>query len=284
MQQWQRQLSAMLPGAAPSDAAVEEKPAAATTPTEPGGAPVVGGGTSVTEQPPAAPIKPVAQATPQFGQWCAKLTQAKVALKPGDKGDKVKALQELLTHAGFYRNPVSGAYNAHTSAAVVAFHKAHDQPRTAAWRKADWQTLCAYTAPTLPERKGSPDRLEIDLDRQVLYLIKQNRVQAVMPVSSGNGKPYQEEKGNWVKATTPLGDYSIGRFYNGWRTSYLGELYRPWYFHGGYAVHGSPSVPPTPASHGCVRVTMWDADYLADQLAIGMPVHIWKKDRLAQAQ
>jgi len=35
----------------------------------------------------------------------------------------------------------------------------------------------------------------------------------------------------------------------------LGVLYRPRFFVGGVAVHGAPSVPNYPASHGCVRVT-----------------------------
>ncbi len=285
MQEWRQRLEDVLPGstsaATQPDAVPQEtaRPAAAGTPTD-------GPASPATEPapPPVEPVKPVAQVSPVLGAWCGKFTKAGAALQPGNKGDKVKALQELLTQAGFYRNEVDGKFDAPTGAAVIAFHKAHDQPRTATWRKSDWPQVCAYTAPSLPPRQGKPDRVEVDLDRQLLYLVKHNKVQAILPVSSGNGKPYQEEKGNWVKATTPLGDYAIARFYNGWRTSYLGELYRPWYFYNGYAVHGSPSVPSTPASHGCVRVTMWDADYLAGHLAIGMPLYIWTKNQLAQAQ
>jgi lipoprotein-anchoring transpeptidase ErfK/SrfK len=51
----------------------------------------------------------------------------------------------------------------------------------------------------------------------------------------------------------------------------LGTLYRPLYFVGGWAVHGSPSVPGYPASHGCVRTADADQDFLfppdADRLA-----------------
>ena len=42
----------------------------------------------------------------------------------------------------------------------------------------------------------------------------------------------------------------VQRKINGVRVSRLGELYRPAYFVGGYAIHGSPSVPNFPASHG----------------------------------
>ena len=48
---------------------------------------------------------------------------------------------------------------------------------------------------------------------------------------------------------------------DGWRDAPLGMLWRPKYFNGGIAVHGAPSVPPYPASHGCVR--MRNADLVA---------------------
>ena len=257
-----------------SDTQAPTTPAETATPSGTATAPAAP--TPTVTQAPLPTNKPT-NATPTLTEQCAKLANVNFALKPGQKGDKVAALQQLLSSAGFYRNEVDGVYDAQTRSAVIAFHKALDQPRTSAWRSGDWQALCAYSAPPLPPRQGQPDRVEIDLNRQVLYLIKQDKVTAVMPISSGNGKPYQEESGNWVKAVTPAGDYSILRFYNGWRTSYLGELYRPWYFYNGYAVHGSPSVPPEPASHGCVRVPIWDADYLAHQLQVGMPLYIWKQ-------
>ncbi|MFO1433349.1 MAG: L,D-transpeptidase family protein [Candidatus Competibacteraceae bacterium] len=259
-----------------TDTQAPTTPAETVTPSEKATAPAA---PAVTQTPPATnkPSAPVAPTVPSLTEQCAKLANFNVALKPGQKGGKVATLQQLLSSAGFYRNEVDGVYDAQTRSAVIAFHKALDQPRTPVWRSGDWHALCAYSASSLPPRQGQPDRVEIDLNRQVLYLIKRDKVMAIMPISSGNGQRYQEESGNWVKAITPAGDYSILRFYNGWRTSYLGELYRPWYFYNGYAVHGSPSVPPQPASHGCVRVSIWDADYLAHQLQVGMPLYIWKQ-------
>jgi hypothetical protein len=49
---------------------------------------------------------------------------------------------------------------------------------------------------------------------------------------------------------------------NAWHKSPLGYLYRPQYFNGGIAVHGYTSVPSTPASHGCVRVSLPAMDNL----------------------
>jgi hypothetical protein len=57
--------------------------------------------------------------------------------------------------------------------------------------------------------------------------------------------------------------------------SYLGTMYKPFYFYGGYAIHGSPSVPGYPASHGCVRVTNDDMDFLRTELEIGMSIYLY---------
>jgi lipoprotein-anchoring transpeptidase ErfK/SrfK len=47
------------------------------------------------------------------------------------------------------------------------------------------------------------------------------------------------------------------------------------YFTGGYAVHGNPSVPPYPASHGCVRVPMWIADWMFETNDYGETVYVY---------
>jgi lipoprotein-anchoring transpeptidase ErfK/SrfK len=56
-------------------------------------------------------------------------------------------------------------------------------------------------------------------------------------------------------AVTPPGRYRFFRAVDGPDRSPLGVLWRPRYFNGGIAVHGYSSVPPYPASHGCVRVS-----------------------------
>ena len=44
------------------------------------------------------------------------------------------------------------------------------------------------------------------------------------------------------------------------------------YFIGGYAIHGYPSVPNYPASHGCLRVPMPDAVSIFDWIRYGTRV------------
>ena len=106
---------------------------------------------------------------------------------------------------------------------------------------------------------GGPTRVEIDLGRQVLFLYVNGALNKILPVSTGTGKRYCDE-GKCGIATTPKGSFRIERRISGWRKSDLGRLYNPLYFTGGIAIHGFPSVPPTPASHGCVRIPMGSAE------------------------
>lgn len=202
-------------------------------------------------------------------------TPMPVALDPGAEGPDVARLQEAMARAGFFRDEIDGVFGERTAAAVVAVHKALDLSRTASWTQGDWKALAAYGGPELPDRVDEPDRIEIDLTRQLLYRLADDVIVDVIPVSSGNGELYQNATGATVRARTPRGDFALYKHYEGWRISYLGGLYRPWYFTGGYAIHGSASVPPVPASHGCVRLPNWEADYLAGVLSIGLPVHVW---------
>ncbi len=196
-------------------------------------------------------------------------------LARGDSGQRVVQLQQLLAEKGFYRGALDGRYGAHTQQAVMAFHKVNRLPREWDWRASDWDRLAAYTGPdNLPRRPGEPDRFEVDITRQVAHLVKGGKLVATFPIASGNGELFQGRNG-LTRARTPRGNYRFQRSIDGMRISYLGQLWRPWYFVGGYAIHGSPSVPAGPASHGCVRLTMWDTNWVFGKIYVGMPIHVW---------
>jgi lipoprotein-anchoring transpeptidase ErfK/SrfK len=79
-------------------------------------------------------------------------------------------------------------------------------------------------------------------------------------------------------ADTPAGHWEIFRHVDGWDPGPLGRLYLPAYFHeDGIAVHGYPNVPPYPASHGCVRVSLTAIEWLwnNDRLPNGAPVWVY---------
>ena len=198
-----------------------------------------------------------------------------VAVPEGSSGPLVTLLQQLLTERGFYRGAVDGSYGAGTRQAVMAFHKDQGLTRSWDWQGSDWARLAAYTGPDITDRPDEPYRMEIDLTKQVAYLVEGGVGTGIVPVSSGNGALFEGKDGQMIRARTPRGDFTFDRHIAGLRVSYLGVLYKPWYFRGGYAIHGSPSVPGYPASHGCVRIPNWEADWMDDHLFIGMPVHVY---------
>jgi peptidoglycan hydrolase-like protein with peptidoglycan-binding domain len=192
-------------------------------------------------------------------------------LVPGMQGDAVRALQERLVALRYDPGKVDGRYGGGLTSAVMAFQKVRGLPRNG---RATPDVLVAIAAatdppPMLPD--GGATRVEVDLKRQVLFLWRDGALLRILPVSSGNGKKYCAE-GRCGVAVTPSGSYRVERRQQGKRKSYLGLLYDPVYFKGGYAIHGSPSVPASPASHGCVRIPLhvsrWFYDNVPDRTSV----------------
>lgn len=126
---------------------------------------------------------------------------------------------------------------------VYAFQKVQGLERTGAIDAAFWAKL---ESPRIPRARYTEpgDHLEVDKTHQVLYLVRDGRIALIVPVSTAGIAGYY----------TPEGRFAIYRKVSGYDPSPLGTLLDPMYFVGGYALHGNPSVPPYPASHGCVRV------------------------------
>ena len=134
--------------------------------------------------------------------------------------------------------------------------------------------------PNIPDRWDETERVEMDLSKQLLFLVKGGDVQAILPISSGGNYTYWSERNQKdVRAGTPRGDFTLNWYRKGWREdSTTGWwLYNYWAFTPFYGLHGYRSVPNYPASHGCTRVNLWNADWLESQLFVGMPVHIWDR-------
>jgi len=203
---------------------------------------------------------------------------------PGSEGVVVVRLQERLREFGVFRGHADGEYGRETAASVVAFHKLIGVERSNRWSIDDWAVEPSLNHEAILARHPSQsDRVEVDMTRQLLFVIRDSVVAAIVPVSTGNGETYWSENGGdggsgggYVKATTPRGTFTLFRHIPGWRVNYLGGLYKPWYFTPYYAIHGSKSVPARPASHGCVRVPTWESNHLDSFLEIGLPVHIWE--------
>lgn len=199
-------------------------------------------------------------------------------LEPGDSGDAVAEVQRRLARAGLYHGEVDGEFGKTTSSAVLALHKLLGSERTHTFGVADWLALDSLAPPGVPNRPFEPDRLEIDLGNQLMYLVEDRKVTAVLHTSTGGSYTYWSVRnGKNVRAGTPRGDFTLFRFDPGWRCDPVTDwcVYNYWAFTTYYGLHGYPSVPAYPASHGCARLHTWDSDWLSERLFLGMPIHIW---------
>jgi peptidoglycan hydrolase-like protein with peptidoglycan-binding domain len=194
-------------------------------------------------------------------------------LRLGEEGDAVLALQQRLVELGYWMGEPDGNYGQLTRQAVMAFQKVEGLGRDGVAGPITQERLAAAGRPA-PRGGGG---LEIDLARQVLFVVEGGRVTWAINTSTGNGEAYTSSSGAEARAVTPPGQFSIQRQIDGLREAPLGTLYRPKYFNGGIAVHGSGSIPANPASHGCARVTNSAMDMLwASGVAeIGTPVWVY---------
>jgi hypothetical protein len=166
--------------------------------------------------------------------------------------------------------------------ALVAFQKYEGRKATGQFSRADVEAILNARAPQ--PRDSGYRHIEIDLDRQVLLLIDDSgAVQKVLPVSTGSNKQYREKSMSGL-AYTPRGRFRVYSKLKGWRKSPLGLLYYPNYFSDGIAIHGNPSVPNTPQSHGCIRIPMSEAVAMSRELPIGSIVLIYDSQSFVSAK
>jgi hypothetical protein len=203
---------------------------------------------------------------------------ALVRLEPGTSGTDVADLQQALADAGFYHFEIDGVFGKTTISAVIAFHKYLRAERTTTFNALDWIRLALLPNPGIPYRWNESDYIEVDVGRQLLFLVRDGEVVQVLPVSTGGGYTYWSiRQAAYVTARTPHADFDLRSHQRGWSCDSVTGwcVYKYWAFTSSYGIHGYRHVPPYPASHGCIRVELWDADWLEPYLALGMPLHVW---------
>ena len=211
------------------------------------------------------PSAPAPSASPAPTVTPAPTPTGSGKLRIGDHGDEVTALQKRLADLGYWNGKPDGEFGSTTRQAVFALQKAAGLTRDGVVGSATRQALTKGVRPKPRSDEGHV--IEIDLHRQLLMIVDDGTIDAVLNTSTGSNQHY-EYQGETYLAHTPTGHYTAYRQIDGWRYGPLGPLWRPKYFHGGIAVHGAPSVPPFPASHGCARVSVAAMNW------------IWATDRL----
>ena len=223
--------------------------------------------TTTTTAPPETTLPPETTTT------LPPAPEADGTLELGESGDAVAALQQRLVDLGYWLGEPDGSYGQLTRQAVMAFQKVEGLGRDGVAGPVTQERLAGASRPS-PRGGGG---LEIDLERQVLFVVDGGQVRWAINTSTGNGEAYTTSTGGTARAATPPGQYEVRREIDGLREAPLGTLYRPKYFNGGIAIHGSGSIPAQPASHGCARVTNSAMDMLwaSGAAAIGTPVWVY---------
>jgi hypothetical protein len=195
---------------------------------------------------------------------------------------EAKQAERRLSEMGYWTGPVDGVIDGITRIALIAFQKWEDREITGRLTRDELDAIRNASSPQ--PRDTGYRHVEIDIDRQVLALIDDDgAVIKIVPVSTGSGKRYNE-KGNRGLAYTPKGRFRIYGKVSGWKKSPLGLLYYPSYFSDGLAIHGNPSVPSRPESHGCIRVPMFASRVISKMLPVGTIVIIHDKDSFVSAK
>jgi L,D-transpeptidase catalytic domain/Putative peptidoglycan binding domain len=163
----------------------------------------------------------------------------------GARGRAVRFLQQRLADLRYVLRDVDRAFHWDTLEAVYAFQKVERLSRSGVVTPGVWRELRRARTPRAAVERGS--HIEVDKARQVLFEVRRGRVVRIVHISTG------------ATGNTPIGRWRVYRKTPGFNS--LG-MYYSMYFLGGFAVHGYHSVPPWPASHGCVRMPNWFAPRL----------------------
>ena len=177
-------------------------------------------------------------------------------LGPGSRGQAVRALEQRLRGQRYALKAVDASYDLDTVEAVYAFQSVHGLPQTGRVDAALWRLIARSG---VPAARYPGTHLEVSKGRQFLLDVRNGLVVRVVHVSTG------------ATGNTPLGVWHVYRTVPG----YDWVLYYPLYFLRGFAIHGYPSVPPYPASHGCVRIPMWLATTIFSGHGLGTTIYVY---------
>ena len=208
-------------------------------------------------------------------------------------GLETARIQERLLELGFWLQIVDGDFGGTTKQAVMAFQKYMGLEATARVDQATADALTFATTRAVGQSNEPGTLVEVDKDKQVMFIMNSGKLLWAINISTGSGQYFlemnQKDLVTWEtgRSLTPSGHYKIDREKpDGWWDGDLGQIYRPKYFNGGIAIHGSMNIPNYPASHGCVRVSTaaMDMIWASGLLPKKTPVWVYGNDVEAEGE
>lgn len=189
-------------------------------------------------------------------------------LRAGSSGEDVRRFEQRLVQLKYFSgNPSDGRFDQETRHAVIAVQKQHGLTRDGiAGPQTHGALKCASTPKARFPKSGK--HAEVSIDRQLVYMFDGGRVTGIFDASTGR-KGRETPKGNFRVSWKKQGRNESSEFPGAY-------LYNPSYFtNRGHAIHGADSVPTSPASSGCVRVSVAASRSLAPQLPVQRRIHIY---------
>lgn len=178
---------------------------------------------------------------------------------PGDRNSTVKTFNNLLLDQGYYSTHGKD-YGQKTEFAVMAFRKVNGMERTFNASPGIFKKLADGRGEFHLSHPGAGKHVEVDISKQVMVFANHRKPQYTFHVSTG-GPATPTIRGHYRFYSRQPGFNSSGMYYSV-------------YWHGGYAIHGYHSVPPYPASHGCVRNPIPESVFIYNWVKIGMSIYV----------
>ena len=206
-------------------------------------------------------IRATHAATPQ--QAAATATQ-KFGAIAGDGhhgGEDVRLLQVGLARLG-YATSMGGRWDSATALAVLTFRSVNNLSRNSTADRGVFLRLFRGQGGYRLRYPRAGRHVEFSWTHQVLILADHGRPQLMFHTSSG-------------KPSTPT-VFGHFHFYSKVPGTLPDGMFDSNFFIGGYAVHGYPSVPTYPASHGCIRVNNLNAPEIFAWIKIGMSIYSYR--------
>ena len=194
---------------------------------------------------------------------------------------QTREAERRLSDMGYWTGAVDGVFDPATRSALIAFQKYEGRPITGRLTLDELEAIRIRHSPKA--REVGYAHVEVDVDRQVLLLVSDDGSVRILPVSTGNDKPFVAE-GQTSIAYTSRGRFLVYEKEVGWGNGPLGATYYANFISGGVAIHGSPNVPTQPASHGCIRIPMFAAREVSKRMPVGTIVLVYDKVSFVSAK
>ena len=178
-------------------------------------------------------------------------------------GPSMRFLQQRLAAIGYWPGR-SGRYDLRTRWAVMAFRKVNRMARNFSLTRGIYVRVARGAGGFVPRYKATGrDRVEARISRQVYVLINaKGRVYRVVPTSTG--KPgFRSDIGRFRFYRKSPGTNGLG-------------MVNSVYYNGGEALHGYSSVPPYPASHGCLRTPTTYSRQIMNWVRLGDRIDVYR--------